>query len=59
MVEVPVPAALVTTTFTAPAACAGVVTVIDVEVFAVMVAALPAKVTAVALPRVVPVIVTV
>ena len=54
------PPAVVTTTSTAPAACAGVVTVIDVAEFTVTpVAGVPPKVTDVAPVRFVPVIVTV
>ena len=50
---------MVTRTLTAPAACAGAVTVIEVAVFAVRpVAAVPPKVTPVAPVKFVPVIVT-
>ena len=58
MVEVAVPPLVVTTTLTAPAACAGVVTVIEVAELAVMVPAVPPKVTKVAPLRFVPVMVT-
>ena len=56
---VPVPPGVVTCTFTAPAACAGVVAVIEVALFTVkLVAAVPPKVTAVAPVKFVPVMVT-
>jgi hypothetical protein len=55
---VAVPPAVVTDTFTGPAASAGVVTVIDVAESAVTVPAVEPKSTAVALARFVPVIVT-
>lgn len=49
---------MVTTTFTAPAVCARVVTVIDVAVLAVIVPAVSPKVTEVAAVKYVPVIAT-
>ena len=53
---VPVPPGVVTCTFTAPAAWAGVVAVIEVALFTVkLVAAVPPKVTAVAPVKLVPV----
>ena len=52
------PPAVVTTTLTAPAAWAGVVTVTVVEVLPVIVPAVPPKVTDVVLLKLVPVIVT-
>src|SRR5213596_3332168 len=55
---VAVPFAVVTTTSTAPAACAGVVTVIPVDVWAVIVEAAPPNVTVVAPQRFAPVMVT-
>ena len=58
MVDVALPPAVVTTTFTAPAACAGVVTVIAEAVLFVIVAAAPPNVTLVALPRLEPPMVT-
>jgi hypothetical protein len=57
-VEVTDPEGLVTTTFTAPAECAGVVTTNCVEVFVEIVAADPSKVTPVTVDRFVPEIVT-
>jgi hypothetical protein len=57
-VEVAVPALTFATTSTAPAACAGVVTVIVVDVFPVIVAAVPPNVTDVAPLKFVPVITT-
>ena len=55
----PVPPGVVTDTFTAPAAFAGVVAVIDVALTTVkLVAATPPNVTAVAPVKLVPVIVT-
>ena len=54
-----VPSIFVTVTFTVPAAWAGAVTVICVEVLVTIVAALPPKETPVAAARPVPVMVTV
>src|ERR1700744_2733489 len=59
-VPVPLPPGVVTTTFTAPAACAGVVAVMEVALVTVTdVAAVPPNVTAVAPVKFVPVMVTV
>ena len=55
---VTLPPAVETTTSVTPAPCAGVVTVMDVEEFAVMTPAVPPKVTVVGLEKLVPVIVT-
>ena len=55
---VALPPAVVTATSTGPAACAGVVTEIEVAEVAVIAPAVPPKVTVVALERFVPVIIT-
>ena len=57
-VAVALPFGVVTTTSTAPAARAGVVTVTEVDVFPVIVAAVPPNVTEVEPVRFVPLIVT-